>query len=99
MDTSTSRRLVNLGAIVGTIVLLTSAGATLDQWDHLADQQRALDDAVAQHQADQRRDLAALKICGPHAEPRWASATELHCANNGNRVRKHIVAQAGGVQP
>lgn len=88
-----SRRLTNLAAIAGIVVLLTSAGATLDQWDHLADQQRALDDAVAHAQADQRRNLAALKICGPNAAPQWDSDTELRCLSNGTRVRRHVVAQ------
>jgi hypothetical protein len=93
MDTNTSRRLVNLGAIVGIVGLLTVVGTALDQWDHLADQQRALDDAVAQHQADQRRELAALRICGPNAAPQWDSPTELRCLSNGHKVRRHVVAQ------
>lgn len=94
-----TRRLINFGAVIGITGLLTCVGAAVDTWDELRDQQRAMDDAVAQHQADQRRDLAALKICGPNAAPVWTSATELACQSNGHKVRRHIVAQAGSGQP
>lgn len=88
-----SRHLINVGAAIGIVGLLTTVGTALDRWDDLALQQRALDDAVAHAQADQRRNLAALKICGPNAAPQWDSATELRCLSNGHKVRRHVVAQ------
>jgi hypothetical protein len=87
------RHLINAGAVLGIVLLLGNVSLAVNHWDDLALQQRMIDEATQQAQAQQRRELAAVKVCGPNAEPRWISDTELACRNNGNKVRHHTITR------
>jgi hypothetical protein len=75
-------------AALALCLLLGALGPTLlDTAAETYDSSLSHADALRTAQATQRRAAAARQLCGPHAEPRWISDTEVACRNNGARTR------------
>jgi hypothetical protein len=89
---------LNWLAAIALCLLLAGVGpGLLDNASETYHTSLAHADAIADAQAAARRDAAARHLCGPHAQPRWISATEVACTGNGSRTR--IARATTGAKP